>query len=102
MSGGPNDKYILDAKGEPVQCSDIKLWAAFMGDDAARTVAKETIGKSIVSTVFIGFNSTFMPGDPVLYETLIIGGAKDGECKRYKTKAEALAGHDEMVKAVKG
>jgi len=52
-----------------------------------------------VSTVFLG-----IPHDlnGSLYETLVFGGEHDGSMSRYQTRAEAIAGHEEMVHRVKG
>jgi hypothetical protein len=40
-------------------------------------------------------------GKPVLWESMIFGGPLDGDCRRYSSKADALAGHQVLVKKVK-
>jgi hypothetical protein len=39
-------------------------------------------------------------GPPILYETMVFGGALDGEQDRYCTREEAVSGHALMVKRV--
>ena len=51
-----------------------------------------------VSTVFLGIDHSFMEGGPpLLFETMIFGGERDGEQMRYATKSEAIAGHNQAV-----
>ncbi len=56
-----------------------------------------------VSTVFLGLDHSFSrKGPPVLFETLISGGAMDGETRRCCTYIEAEAQHAEIVATIKG
>lgn len=51
-----------------------------------------------VSTVFLGLDHNFSGrGDPVLFETMIFGGALDDGRWRYCTWADAERGHAEAV-----
>ena len=54
-----------------------------------------------VSTVWIGI--WILPeefGVPMLYETLVFGGPRDGQGERYPNRVAALAGHDRWVAEV--
>lgn len=93
-----NDKYILDAEGNPVPC-DLLTWAKWF-EVAERHVADDVVGPSRVSTVFLGLDHSFGEGRPVLYETLVFEGPLDREMCRYSTKEEALAGHRAMIERV--
>jgi hypothetical protein len=66
-----------------------------------RTVAKDTVGDSDISTVFLGLDHGWGDGPPVLYETMVFGGAMSDEQVRYCTRQEAIAGHAAMIKRVK-
>jgi hypothetical protein len=93
-------KYILQGH-TPVPCYDLLEWAYWFetGDRiVAHTVVdeKKKIG---VSTVFLGLDHSFKLGEiPVLFESLVVGGAMDGHMNRYCTWEEAEEGHEELVK----
>lgn len=92
--------YILNDAGEPVHEPDmLKAAKAFETQD--RTVAKTTVGKSEVSTVFLGLDHSHGGPVPLLFETMVFGGPLDDECERYPTRAAALAGHDYMATRVR-
>ena len=75
-------------------------WAEWI-EEADRRVADSTVGNVRVSTVFLGIDHSFDPGDPpLLFETLIFGGQHDGEMWRYETWDEAEAGHARAVQLV--
>lgn len=53
-----------------------------------------------ISTVFLGLDHQYGSGPPILWETMVFGGVLDGFQERYATKAEALAGHQEVCRQV--
>jgi hypothetical protein len=92
--------YILDDDGEPVSVDDGRVWAAWF-ETAQRVVQQDRFGTILVSTVFLGLDHRFgAPGPPVLWESMVFGGALDGEQRRYTTKADAIAGHAELCALV--
>lgn len=94
-------KYVLDGAGNPVPEPDPEKWCLVF-DDPRRLVARSEIGAVAVSTVFLGLDHRFAgDGPPLLYETMIFGGAHDQDQRRYSTREEALAGHAEMVERLK-
>ena len=96
-----NDKFILDNNGEPVACDDLDHWAKWF-EKADRKVAKSYVGTALIYTVFLGLNHNYGEGDPILWETLIIGGPLDNEmdrCCGSREQAEAM--HALMVAKVK-
>lgn len=94
------EHFILDGKN-PIMVSDPTMWAGWFGT-ANRTVAKTVVvpNDTEVSTVFLGLDHGF-GGVPLLFETLVFGGACDGLMDRYSTWDEAEAGHIAMVEQVK-
>jgi len=96
-------KYVLDASGEPRQEPDLLAWARWFeasGDE--RRVALTDIAPGVrVSTVFLGLDHSFGGMRPLIFETLVFGGALDQEMDRYSTRAEAIAGHERMVARVR-
>ncbi len=90
--------WILDDDGAPVPARDVISWGLWF-ETAERHVADDADeGTGVrVSTVFLGLDHSFGDGPPLLYETLVFGGPLDGTMRRYATRAEALAGHREMV-----
>jgi len=86
-------QYILDGH-TPVLCADLITWAMWF-ETAERTVARtETADGARISTVFLGLDHRFgSDGPPLLFETMIFGGAQDGYQERYATWDEAVEGH---------
>lgn len=86
-----------DRQGNP-----ITEWARLLDDKTYQRVAETTLpdGKW-VSTVWLGLNHRYSAGPPLIFETIVFRNHDDyGEldCERYSTEAEALAGHEAMVK----
>lgn len=96
--------YKLDESNDPVPCEDMLEWALWFGSShAARVVAKTRLPDGVeVSTVFTGIDHAFGDGDPVLWETMMFGGDYDLACDRYRSKKEALVGHELWVLVAKG
>lgn len=93
-------KYILK-DGEPVEEPDLLKWAAWYEEiGTGRQLARDEIGGATVSTVFLGLDHGW-GGIVQLWETMVFGGALEGEQVRYAARAEALAGHAEMVARVR-
>jgi hypothetical protein len=120
--------YTLDDRGEPVPCDDLHEWGRWM-QTADRQLAEDVVGDVRVSTVFLGLDHAFTGDVPVLWETLtfslaeterrqelrrrggglraIIGDAREPAApfdqsvqRRYTSRADALAGHQEVVALV--
>jgi len=66
-------------------------------------VGEDQVGDARISTVWLGIDHGwgFTRGDgdyrPIIFETMIFGGAHDNEMMRYSTEAEAIKGHGECV-----
>jgi len=84
--------YILRGH-EPILCESIEEWGKWFENSDKRRVAEEKHGDIRVSTVFLGLNHRYGNGPPLLFETLIFGGAHNEEMWRYTTWDEAVAGH---------
>ena len=82
-----------------VPCADPLEWATWL-ETADRHVASEYVGEVLVSTVFLGLDLRYGNGEPLLFETLVLGGTLDGEQERYPTWGKAEAGHKRMVQKV--
>ena len=90
--------YILKDK-IPVLCEDREDLINCFNIDMRR-VAKDKIGDTEVSTVFLCIDHSFGAGPPILFETMVFGGPLDQEMKRYSTYEEAEKGHKEMCERV--
>lgn len=89
-----SDWYLLDDQGNPVPTDDMDAWGEFMRDATQRTVGKTKIGKTEVSTVFLGMDHNFTgSGDPVLWETCIFHENESEVVGRYESAVEAELGH---------
>lgn len=85
---------------EVVIVNDLNEWAEGF-EKMDRTVGRDVIGETIVSTVFLGIDHGWGNNCPLWFETMVFGGPLDGETDRYETHAQALNGHVEMVERVK-
>jgi len=100
--------YILDEHGNAMPERDIMAWSKWFGSHD-RHVALTGFPWGEVSTVFLGLDHSFnhdpmgSPLDyrPVLWETLVFGGALDMRMARYTSREDALAGHRLAVEACK-
>lgn len=90
----------VERDGVPRPAPNLLYWAIWY-EDADRAVAQDEIGEVRVSTVFLGTDHNFGPGEPILYETMIFGGKFDEHQWRYSTRAEAYAGHLQVVEMVR-
>lgn len=89
---------------EAVPTSNLGEWAAFFHDIDQRRVARDFIEQPEhdpveVSTVFLGTDMGSFDGPPILFESMVFGGPLDGQCYRYCTWDEAVAGHKVLTDA---
>lgn len=68
---------------------------------AYKQVAMTTVGRTMVSTVWLGLDHNYSGGPPLIFETMIFGGPNDGDMWRYATEEEAKAGHERVVALVR-
>jgi hypothetical protein len=95
------DFYILDGDKRVVPARDVFEWGAFF-ESGARIVEQTEMGDVHVSTVFLGIDHRFSPGGPPLvFETMIFGGALDGAQWRYSSWDDAETGHAAAVRKAK-
>lgn len=93
-----SDKYTINAAGDPVPEPDLMTWARWL-ETADRKVARDQIGDTVVSTVFLGIDHGHgFTDEPLLYETMIFGGPHNDYQERCSTKAQALDMHEVAVK----
>ena len=104
-------KYILK-NGKVVVCNDLLKWGKWF-ETADRIIQQDKIkvGKKekFISTVFLGLDHNYSDGTPLLFETMVFDSTKgtvqygSGEVVgRYATKAQALKGHEKIVRNIKG
>ena len=84
--------WILDDERRPVRVATVEEWGRFY-ETTDRVVAKDIIGDAEVSTVFLGLDHQFGDGPPILFETMIFGGAHDMHQDRCSTWQQAEAMH---------
>ena len=90
--------FILMPDGRtPLGVDDVRTWGAWFEQcGMMRHVdgSPTEHGDVRVSTVFLGIDHSFGLGPPLLWETMIFGGAHDDYCERYASYAEAVKGHE--------
>lgn len=101
-----NRLYILNDDHTTSEAPDFRKWAAAVGK--SNRVAHDIVhvsGEEIrVSTVFLGLDHNFFDsGPPILFETMCFKGhnASEFDQRRYATWDEAVAGHNEILNALR-
>lgn len=89
-----SDKYILKDR-VPVPCDDLLEWGRQF-EQEERRVARTEQDEVEVSTVFLGLDHSFGGGPPLLFETMVFGGGRDQEMRRYSTWDQAEEGDKAM------
>jgi hypothetical protein len=88
--------YGLD--GQPISMDEASRLFSSPERSVARTLITTEFGRVEISTVFLVLDHSFVDGDvPVLWESMIFGGPDDLAARRYRSRAEAVAGHAAMV-----
>lgn len=93
--------YMLADDGATPVPLEQAAWAAWMVHADRQVARTETEGGVAVSTVFTGVPAVGGAGVS-LWETRVLGGPRDGEVRRYSTKASAVAGHAAVVASLSG
>lgn len=91
--------WILDDEGVPIRPPNLMAWAAFMDDEKRRRVARFEQGPWIISTVFMAISRG---GDNDLFweSALIHTERSHVQFFRYRTRDEAVGGHEQLVAQV--
>ena len=97
--------YTLDKNNfpvGPVSMNEYYRWHDSLPEEGLTGIGIQ-IGKTTrdgvtVSTVFLGLDHNFAGTMPVLWETMVFGGPDDQYQERYRSHAEALAGHEAACK----
>jgi hypothetical protein len=104
-------EYVLDEQGNPRPEHDVLAWAQWY-ETAARQIALTRFKWGRVSTIFLGLDQDYFsfcwdpapdPPNykPLVWETMVFGGKLDQQQRRYRSREEALAGHDQLVEECK-
>jgi hypothetical protein len=94
--------YVLDDRKIVHRATSFRQYMTEM--EKHRVVAQETVAPNVeVSTVFLGMDAAFAfrKAAPLVFETMIFGGPLDRSCWRYATYADAVAGHDDALRAAR-
>lgn len=92
-----------DRQGKPMT---MQQWAEKFEDEDYTHVARDVIGPDepldpaplvTVSTFWLGLNYSWRSDEPLIYETVIIGGGHDATGMRYTTEEQAREGHRRAV-----
>jgi hypothetical protein len=76
-------------------------WAQWFEVSANRIIMHDTIGDTLVSTVFLGIDHNLHSGSPELFETMILGGRHDSYQERCSTWHDAEDQHERACALVR-
>lgn len=89
-----SDYYDRDGNPLPDDWYDKKKHGRKYNWGTEKRVARTVVGDITVSTVWLGLDHSFMPGEgPVIFETMTFGVPYDNEMARYSTEEDAMRGH---------
>ena len=88
---------FYDRNGNPMSLQE---WSR-TSKNVRRVAHEELEGGVRVSTVWLGLDHSMDADPPIIFETMIFGGDFGQQDQRYSTEAEALAGHQRVVAALK-
>jgi len=92
--------YVLVGQ-TPVPEPNIERWALAF-EQCDRIVAQAEVGSSMISTVFLGIDHSFIDdGPPILFETMTFSDSESADCERCSTWLEAEAQHARIVAQVR-
>lgn len=90
---------FYDRQGKPITPEE---WHALFADKSYQKVRQTKATDEVtVSTVWLGIDHSHGGEVPVIFETMICGGKREGEQFRYATEEAALADHDRIVRELK-
>lgn len=95
--------------GTPIGDTDAYIAYRDNVDQDDKRVAEDTVGDYWVSTVFLGLNHQWDPGEPpLIFETMVFPNEQNSDqlgeewyMERYSTEAEAVVGHDQIVAKIR-
>jgi hypothetical protein len=90
----PPHLFILDDDHQVVPVRDVIAWAEWFESHWPHNIAESIVGDVRISTVFLGVDASLFDGVPLVFETMLFGGSRDGYAWRYPTWKDALAGHN--------
>ena len=94
--------YKLDGT-IPIKCSSFEEyheWEQNNSRNIKNTIINIGNHDIVVSTIFLGLDYQLVHGGiPILFETCIFGGDRDGEMTRYCIYGDAVYGHVRIVKS---
>lgn len=87
-------QVYFNRRGEPIDAAEADRLLLSM---KYRLVARDEVGGTVVSTVWLGVNHQHFDGPPLIFETATFDPEGD-VLDRYSTEAEALVGHATVVR----
>lgn len=96
--------YILmpDKTTQPVfTVAAFDEWLLAAREEGLINIASDTLPSGTrISTIFLALDHSFGIGEPILFETRVLGGVAAESEERYRTYAEAMTGHALMAARV--
>lgn len=84
-------QMYFDRQGRPITPD---RWIELFDDRSYQVVVQEEKDEVRVSTIWLGLDHSFgLGGPPLIFETMIFGGTRDGDQWRYESEEGALSGH---------
>jgi hypothetical protein len=93
--------FILDGERRVVQ-ADVLAWGRWVGTAGSLEIARTEARHLLVLTSFAGVDISFGEGPPMFFETRVLDGIDELECRETSSWAEALVEHEAMTERWSG
>ena len=81
---------------------EFTAWATAVFGSNRQVALTKAFPGIVISTIFLGINHRWRDdGPPLVFETMVFDDYGPGDCRRYATWDEALAGHGKIVARIK-
>jgi hypothetical protein len=88
--------FVLDSDRSVIEV-DLLAWGRCGGSGGSRELARAEVGHLLVLTAFAGIDLSFGDGPPAFFETRVLDGYQELECREASSWDEALAAHTALT-----
>lgn len=88
-----------DRTGKPIS---MNRWVELRHDYSYTQLGESYIGRTLVSTIWLGVGNSFGGGNPIIFETMVFGRYGDLGQWRFAAEEEAILWHDLVVRSLRG
>jgi hypothetical protein len=93
--------FVLDGDRSVIEV-DLLTWSHCGCRSEGRELARAEVGHLLILTAFAGIDLSFGEGEPTFFETRVLDGYDELECREASSWDDALAGHATLAERWSG